>query len=354
MSINVNYTITQQGIEKWLRARLGGAFFRLENFRHGDNGASGESAFFDLLTDQSGAIAGQSLVLKLSPPRVKFFPKDDLSAQHRVMNALNARGLPTPRSLWLELDPVHLGGPFLIMEKKDGVVISDRPPGIHGAGLLFEASEAERSAYWNSCVEFLAQLHGLDATHPDFAFLGTPKDARETLRIKLDKLEGMLHWAEEVLPRIDDLHYALQWLREHCPTPRRFSVCWDDPKLGNILFANGRLSAALDWEMADLAPGELDLAYWITVDEASFTTNKLPRLAGLPDMAGTIAAYEKFSGHEVEDFEYYLTFACFKLAVYLVLAARLDKLTGAFGGRHNAADNAIINRLRARLGRCET
>jgi aminoglycoside phosphotransferase (APT) family kinase protein len=289
-------------------------------------------------------------VLKLSPPREKIFPRDDLAKQHNIMNALHARGLPTPRSLWLELDPEPLGGPFLIMEKMDGVVIGDRPPGVHGTGLLFDASEAERARYWASCIEFLARLHAVDASHADFAFLGTPRDARDTLLQKLDGLEALLRWAEQVLPRIDDLHHGLQWLREHCPTPSHYSVCWDDAKIGNILFKDGRLAAALDWEGADLGPGELDLAYWVFVDEASFTTNKLPRLAGLPDMAGTIALYEKFSGHPVEDFDYYLTFASCKLAIYLALAARLDKLTGAFGGRHNAADNAIINRMRARLG----
>jgi aminoglycoside phosphotransferase (APT) family kinase protein len=351
MSINVAATITQEGIERWLRAQLGAVAFRLDNFRHGADGASGESAFFDLITDSDSGSKKQSLVLKLSPPRERIFPRDDLATQHHVMNALHARGLPTPRSLWLELDTAPLGGPFLIMEKMDGVVISDRPPGIHGAGLLFEASEAERERYWSSCIEFLARLHAVDATHPDFAFLGRPTDARTALLTKLDKLEGLLRWGEEVLPRIDDLHYALQWLREHCPTPRRHGICWDDPKLGNILFANGRLAAALDWETVDLGPGELDLAYWVFVDEASFTTNKVPRLAGLPNMAGTVALYEKFSGHKVEHFDYYLTFASCKLAIYLALAARLDKLTGAFGGRHNAADNAIINRMRARLGR---
>lgn len=350
MSINVTYTLAQEGIEQWLRAQLGTDAFRLENFRHGPDGASGESAFFDLLTENNGATAKRSLVLKLSPPREKLFPNDNLAAQHHIMNALHARGLPTPRSLWLELDPAPLGGPFLIMEKMEGEVISDRPPGIHGAGLLFAASEAEREQYWSSCVEFLARLHSIDAGHADFAFLGKPTNGRAALLTKLDKLEGLLRWAEAVVPRIDDLHYALQWLRDHCPTPQRYSICWDDPKLGNILFANGRLAAALDWEMVDLAPGELDLAYWVLVDEASYTTNKVPRLAGLPDTAETLALYEQFSGHKVEDFEYYLTFACCKLAIYLALAARLDKLTGAFGGRHNAAENAIINRLRGRLG----
>ena len=67
-------------------------------------------------------------------------------------------------------------------------------------------------------------------------------------------------------------------------------------------------------------------------------------------MAGTVALYEQFSGHKVENFDYYLTFASCKLAIYLALAARLDKLTGAFGGRHNAANNAIINRMCTRLG----
>lgn len=352
MSINITPTISREGVEKWLRTTLAaGGALRLENFRHGDNGASGESAFFDLMIETGDGIERQALVLKLSPQRERLFPVDDLAAQHQLMNALHARGLPVPHSPWLELDPAHLGGPFLIMEKVKGQVISDRPPGVHGAGLLFEATEAERADCWNSCIGFLAQLHGIDASHPDFAFLGRPASGRDALQQKLNKLEGMLQWCEAVLPRIDDLHRGLQWLRQHCPEPRRYSICWDDPKLGNILFANGRLAAALDWETADLAPAELDLAYWLLVDEASYTTNRLPRLAGLPDAEATIALYEKLSGHPVEDFDYYMTFACFKLAVYLALAARLDRLTGAFGGRHNAAENAIISRLRMRLDR---
>ena len=350
MSINVSYTVTQEHIEQWFARQLGKQTFRIENFRHIDNGASGEAAFFHLIRDVDGIEETAELVLKASPSREKFFPHDDLERQHKILNALQARGLAVPRSLWLELDPAPLGGPFIVMEQMHGTMISDRPPGIHGAGLLFEASEAERAGYWNSCIEFIAQLHRIDATHPDFAFLGTPKNARETVLRKIDELEQLLLWSEQVLPRVDDMHYALRWLRDNCPNPTHYNVCWDDPKLGNILFENGRLVGALDWETALLAPGEFDLAYWLLVDESSYTTNKIPRLAGLPSHEESIALYEKLLGRKVEDFDYYFTFANFKLALFLVLAARLDKLTGAFGGRHNAADNAIINRLRKRLG----
>ncbi|MEO8804480.1 MAG: phosphotransferase family protein [Burkholderiaceae bacterium] len=338
-----------QVLARWLAERLpNAAGLSVRNAQTGAHGASAESVFFDLV---SGGGEVRPMVLKRSPAGPKLFPVDDLAMQHGLMNALHGRGLPVPASLGVETDPSVLGGQFLVMPRMPGQAISDRPPGVHAKGLLFDATPAQRGAMWHSCVDTLARLHAVDCRHPDFVPLGdVARSTVQALRAQLDALDRLLTWCETEQPAVPDLRHALEWLRRNCPdTTSRLVVCWGDAKVGNILFDHGKLSAALDWELAYLGTPEDDLAYWMLVDETNRAVNKAPRLEGIPDSAGTIALYEQLSGRRVHDMDYHLTFQSLRLSVFLALVARLDAHTGAFGGRVKADDNPMIHLLRSRL-----
>jgi aminoglycoside phosphotransferase (APT) family kinase protein len=94
-----------------------------------------------------------------------------------------------------------------------------------------------------------------------------------------------------------------------------------DYSYANVMYRHGapaRLAAIIDWEMATIGDPKLDLAWalhsWPTAgtDDA---TNALT--VGMPPRSKLLEHYAGVSGRQVEDFDYYLILAKWKLAVVL-------------------------------------
>jgi aminoglycoside phosphotransferase (APT) family kinase protein len=67
----------------------------------------------------------------------------------------------------------------------------------------------------------------------------------------------------------------------------------------------------------------MDVMYWIVTDDVSASTFGVPRLAGCPGRDETIRYYEELSGRTLRNLEYHELFQTLRLAVLLVLAARV-------------------------------
>jgi aminoglycoside phosphotransferase (APT) family kinase protein len=81
-----------------------------------------------------------------------------------------------------------------------------------------------------------------------------------------------------------------------------------------------RLAAVIDWEMATIGDPKLDLAWalhsWPTsVSGDADAANRLT--AGMPPRSQLLEHYAEVSGRQVDDFDYYLVLAKWKLAVVL-------------------------------------
>jgi hypothetical protein len=84
---------------------------------------------------------------------------------------------------------------------------------------------------------------------------------------------------------------ALRWLRVNVPTGAgRTVLVQGDTGPGNFLYADGRVTAVLDWELAHLGDPHDDLA-WICVRDLQ------ERFTSLPDR---FAEYERLSGARVD------------------------------------------------------
>src|SRR5262249_857933 len=64
---------------------------------------------------------------------------------------------------------------------------------------------------------------------------------------------------------------AVHWCRDHQPGTREAgSLLWGDARLGNVLFApDGAIAGMLDWELASIGPAEMDLAWYLVLDEVT-------------------------------------------------------------------------------------
>ena len=107
------------------------------------------------------------------------------------------------------------------------------------------------------------------------------------------------------------------------------SLTWGDARLGNLLVDEGTaaVTAILDWELAAVGPAELDLGWYLALDElqARFVGTTLP---GFPDRAGTIAAWEAAVGRPAVDLEWHEIFALVRSTAIHDRQARLAVAAG--------------------------
>jgi aminoglycoside phosphotransferase (APT) family kinase protein len=95
------------------------------------------------------------------------------------------------------------------------------------------------------------------------------------------------------------------------------ALLWGDAKLGNTLYHQGRVAAALDWEQAALGNPVDDLAWWLMLDQATSSGYGVPRLAGLPSREETVAHWEQASGCSARELPYYEVFAAWRMAIIM-------------------------------------
>ena len=285
----------------------------------GTTGFSGETLLFDAEWTRDGEREPRAYVARVAPTAYQIFPdaRSGFDRQYRVMRALAEHtGVPVPDVHWFEPDPTPLGAPFFVMDHVAGRVPSDMPP-YHQDGWVAELDPAARTRMWWGTLEHLARLHRLDHHALGLDFLDEPAYGAAGLDQRLAYYAEYLPWAYDG-PQ-PTAHAALDWLVANRP-PRRHppSPLWGDARLGNVVFAaNGTPRALLDWENATLGAPEEDLAWFCYLDRHQSEGINVPRLAGFPGRAETIAGYERLLGRPLQDLDYYEALSAFKFSVLM-------------------------------------
>jgi aminoglycoside phosphotransferase (APT) family kinase protein len=143
-------------------------------------------------------------------------------------------------------DPGPLGAGFLVMERAPG-----RP-------LL----EAGRAGVGRALAEMQARLHALD---PEPLLRALDDEGRAAggafdrgavgLERHLATLEGHVARA-----RLSGLAAGMRWLLDRCPRPVAPAICHADFHPQNLLMADGRVTAVLDWPNVIVTDPEYDVA----------------------------------------------------------------------------------------------
>src|SRR5258705_7731317 len=115
---------------------------------------------------------------------------------------------------------------------------------------------------------------------------------------------------------------AAAWLRSHKPSSWRPGIIPGDYGFGNVMYRHGapaRLAAIVDWEMTTIGDPLLDLAWilmgWPEGDDR--TTMSYVDYTGMPSRDEILERYATRSGLAVDEIDYYLILARFKLAIVL-------------------------------------
>ena len=280
-------------------------------------GFSNETLIFDAAWTEDGRRRHEGMVARVKPTGYAIFLESAFETQYRVMETLGRRtDIPVPRTFWYEHDDAVLGAPFFVMGRVDGRIPPDNPP-YHTDGWVTEVSPEERAAMWWNGLEQLAKVHRLDWASLGFGFLQQPQRGRPGFEQQLAYYEEYFEWAKAGTPH-PIAEAGLDWLKANRPADEEpLGFCWGDSRIGNMIFEDGACRAVLDWEMVTLGNPVQDLAWWLFLDRHHSEGMGVPRLAGFPSRADTVARWEELTGLAATHLDYYEVWAAFRFAVIM-------------------------------------
>jgi len=321
-SLDIRDAMPQENVEQFLKDRSGASQVEIHEMRVPESTGVSSGGLF--ITASFGGEGPEKLFLKYdTQSAIRPFHIYDLAGQFAVQKVLFESGLPVPDPLYLDADGVLLGRPGFVMKLVSGT------PGSSKAwleGALADAAPEQRKTMLEDAIRTMVAFHAIDIDHPELAFLNT-------LAKGTNSIEREINWSLDLAtyhgffdPRIDAAAAALL---ANQPTGYRDVLNHGDNKFDNYLFAEGGVSAIIDFEMVNIAPPEMDLAYLL------FTTRNLtppdqPNPGWFPNEDELIEKYQAAGGGRITNFGYFAKVIAFKFSVMiLAYVARLGILAQA-------------------------
>ncbi len=180
-------------------------------------------------------------VLRLPPPGARIAGPADIPRQARIMAALHAQGLPVPAVVATSVDPVVDGRPYVLMEAVRGDRVEQAIDG--GNDPLQLAASA---------VDVLRRLQAVPRERT-----GIGGEDPMPLEGEIARWTWLMDRAPAELTR--QAPRLAQLLGERQPRPGPPVLVHGDYHFGNMLFDSGRVTAVVDWEIAQLGQPLLDL-----------------------------------------------------------------------------------------------
>jgi aminoglycoside phosphotransferase (APT) family kinase protein len=253
---------------------------------------------------------GEREVVLRRPPRPPLPPGGhDVLREARVQLALQGSAVPVPRLLAVEEAGAVMDVPFYVMEHVPGAVATARLPDAID-------TPRERRRLGEALIDTLAALRAIDPAAVGLGDLVRPSsDVERHLR----RFAGIV---EDLPVPLEEL---LRWLLADPPTPREPRIVHGDFRLGNMMLARGapaRILAVLDWELWTVGDPLRDVGYLLAtyaVGEEplhALTEMSAATLAGGWPARGELAArYAAATGIALDDIDWYMAMALWKLAV---------------------------------------
>ena len=253
------------------------------------------------------------------PPAGAPAPRDDgIVREWRIIEALTGTDVPCTPAIAVCTDKAVLGRTFYLMGYVDGW----SPMGLAGKGwpAPFDTDLDARAGLAYQLVEGIALLGGVDWRAKGLDDLGRPDGFHER---QVDRWTAFLERIKgRELPGFD---VASAWLRAHEPLDFVPGIMHGDYQFANVMYRHGgpaALAAIVDWEMGTVGDPKLDLG-WVVHGWPADTNDPGEAFSGYVDMTGMpsrdeiLARYAEVSGRQVDDIDYYVVLAKWKLAVVL-------------------------------------
>ncbi|MEV7732477.1 phosphotransferase family protein [Streptomyces sp. NPDC088921] len=306
----------------WLGTRLPGAK-AVGVTVPASNGLSSETLLFDIEHPEP-PLRSCALRLAADPSAYTVFPVYDMVRQYRTMEVVGRLSdLPVPKVQWLEEDPGPLGAPFFVMERVRGRVPPDVMPYTYEGNWLHAASDTERERLETATVGLLAHLHE-QVPMREAAFLELPGEG-DALRRHVTAQRAYYDWVVDGLARSPLIEQAFHRLEQLWPAdPGPPVLNWGDARIGNVIYDGFDPVAVLDWEMAALAPREVDLGWTVYLHRFFQDLTVAFGQRGLPDFLRrdrVEARYARLTGHTPHDMDFYMLYAALRHAIVMLRIA---------------------------------
>ena len=255
-------------------------------------------------------------VIRMPPPGAPPDRDRGILREWRIIEALDDTDVPHTEAIGVCADPKVLGRPFYLMGFVDGW----SPMDTHGKWAEpFQSDFDSRPGLSFQLAEGIALLSKVDWKAKGLADLGRPDGFHER---QVDRWTGFL---ERIKGReIPGLEVATEWLRAHKPIDFVPGLMHGDYQFANVMYRHGapaRLAAIVDWEMGTVGDPKLDLGWmvqsWPSDGENSSGEMNYVDMRGMPSRDRVVAHYAEVSGRQVDDLDYYLVLAKWKLAIVL-------------------------------------
>jgi aminoglycoside phosphotransferase (APT) family kinase protein len=260
----------------------------------------------------------EQCVIRMPPPGAPPDRDKGILREWRIIEALDGTEVPHTMAIGVCDDAGVLGRPFYLMGFVDGW----SPMDTHGKWPEpFDSDPSTRPGLSYQLAEGIALLSKVDWKAKGLHDLGRPDGFHER---QVDRWIGFL---ERIKQRdLPGLEVATAWLRAHKPLDFIPGLMHGDYQFANVMYRHGapaQLAAIVDWEMGTVGDPKLDLGWmvqsWPTDDAAADTSGGMSYvdMRGMPTRDQVVAHYADVSGRQVDDLDYYLVLAKWKLAIVL-------------------------------------
>jgi aminoglycoside phosphotransferase (APT) family kinase protein len=273
----------------------------------------GQSNLTFLVEDASG----RRVVLRRPPLGQLARGAHDMHREHRILAALAAQPVPTPRPLAISVDGAVAGATVYAMEYIEGIVL-------HTNEVAERLAPAARGHAAASAVRSLTALHEVDVDDAGLAQLAR-RDGYGERQLRAWSRQ----WDATKTRELPVIERTARELSAAVPPQREVCIVHGDYNLANLIVGGGgEVRAILDWELCTLGDPVADLGtllcYWPDrLEEAVLERDPVPLLEGFPRRAELVELYSRSAPErDLAAVGFWHALATWKLAVILEGVAR--------------------------------
>jgi aminoglycoside phosphotransferase (APT) family kinase protein len=255
-------------------------------------------------------------VLRMPPPGAPADRDNGILREWRIIEALEGTDVPHTQALGVCSDAGVLGRPFYVMGYVDGW----SPMDSRSWPEPFHSDHSLRPGLAYQLAEGIALLSQVDWQARGLGDLGRPEGYHDRQVARWTGFYDRIKARE-----LDGLDVATAWLRTRRPLDFIPGLMHGDYQFANVMYRHGapaRLAAIVDWEMGTVGDPKLDLAWMVQgwpadTRAADAAESGYVDMQGMPSQEQVVAHYAQVSGRQVDDLDYYLVLAKWKLAIVL-------------------------------------
>jgi aminoglycoside phosphotransferase (APT) family kinase protein len=256
---------------------------------------------------------GTRLVLRAASRHASAERGKVMLREYQLVRALAGTDVPHARARAASSDPGIVGQPFYVMDHVDGW-----SPMQGGWAAPFGTDPEAKAGLAVQLVDGIARLARVDWQALGLDGFGRPEGFHDR---QVDRwLSYLARYQFRDLPGLD---VAAGWLRAHRPRTYQPGIMHGDYQFANVMYAHGtpaRLAAIVDWEMATIGDPLLDLGWALIAwppEGDDMVRSRYLDYTGMPARDDLLEHYAAVSGRPVDDIDYYVILARFKLGIVL-------------------------------------